>query len=324
MRHTTHFLDSHYCGTCTPLTQVGVLAIRGFDAAYTEFNETFASYLTCEMKCRFSRPVTFELVPLNFKTLFTSVPRDSKQAVDFIYVNPSAYSCIESEWGASSLVSQIGYQTIGGDRFEIQEFGGVIFRLKTRTDINSLQDVKNKSIGAASISGLGSGQAQFLMFVKKGLSFINDPSQVVFTSNQGKVVKAVEKGLIDVGFVRTNQIEKMEAAGVKDISMSKFEIIEKVALQSGGEDYPFPITTDLYPEWNLAALPHVDWRIMKGVQEAMLKLQFPHPAAVNGNFKGWRPTLSYMMLRNMQEDVGFIQKNPTDGKMQCIRGVCPP
>ena len=303
--------------------QVGVLAIRGDDAAFKEFNQTFNEYLTCELQCRFSPAVSFELVPLGFKKLFTTMPT---RQVDFMYVNPSAYSCIESEWGASSLVSQIGYQTIGSRRYEIEEFGGVIFRLKERSEIKTLQDIKGRSYAAASISGLGSGQAQFRMFVRAGMSYINDPAQIVFTSNQGEVVKQVEKGNIDVGFVRTNQLEKM-AAGKPDPAawFNKFEIIEKRtgddAAYSKGEVYPFPITTDLFPEWNVGALPHVDHRIMQQVQAALLRLRFPHPAAYAGNFKGWRPTMSYMLLRNMQEDTGFIQKNQETGAMQCIRGA---
>ena len=135
--------------------KVGVLAIRGFPAAVTEFNETFGTYLTCELKCRYNTPLTFEMVPLNFKTLFTTIPT---KEVDFIYVNPSAYSCIESEWGAASLVSQIGYQKIGNERVEIQEFGGIIFTKAGREDIKTLADIKDKSYAAASISGLGSGE----------------------------------------------------------------------------------------------------------------------------------------------------------------------
>ena len=158
-----------------------------------------------------------------------------------------------------------------------------------------------------------------MMFVERGLSFLNDPAQVIFTSNQGKIVKHVDNGNIDVGFVRTNQLEKMHAAGKTDYS--KFKIIETWAAQSNGANYPFPISTQLYPEWNVGALSHVDYRIMQGVQAALLNLRFPHPAAFNGNYRGWRPTLSYMRLRNMQADVGFIGKNSDGGAMQCIRGA---
>ena len=290
--------------------QVGVLPIRGPADAFKEFNETFATYLTCEMKCRYSPPVTFEMVPITFESIFSSV---LSKAVDFLYVNPSAYSCIESEFGASSLVSQIGFQKIGPNRFEIQEFGGIIFAMANRNDINSVKDVKDKSYAAASISGLGSGLAQFQVFVKKGMSYINDPSQVVFTNNQGTVVKLVEEGKVDVGFVRTNQLELMGK------NLSKFKILEKYQAFSGGEPNPFDISTELYPEWNVAALAHVDWRLAQSTQEALLRLKFPHPAAVAGNFKGWRPTLSYALLRNMHEEVGYITKNPDTGAMQCMR-----
>ncbi len=294
-------------GTCP---QVGVLPIRGPADAFKEFNETFATYLTCEMKCRYSPPVTFEMVPFTFESIFSSV---LSKAVDFLYVNPSVYSCIESEFGASSLVSMIGYQKIGPNRVEIQEFGGIIFAMANRNDINRVQDIKDKSYAAASISGVGSGLAQFHVMVKKGMSYINDPSQVVFTNNQGTVVTLVEQGKVDVGFLRTNQLELMGK------NLSKFKILEKYQAFSGGEPYPFDISTELYPEWNVAALAHVDWRLAQSTQEALLRLKFPHPAAVAGNFKGWRPTLSYALLRNMHEEVGYITKNPDTGAMQCMR-----
>ena len=127
------------------------------------------------------------------------------------------------------------------------------------------------------------------------------------------MVELVEQGKVDVGFVRTQQLELMGK------NLAKFKILEKYQAYSGGEKYPFEISTQLYPEWNVAALGHVDWREFQGTQEALLRLKFPHPAAVAGNFKGWQPTLSYTLLRNMHEDVGYITKNPETGAMQCMR-----
>jgi hypothetical protein len=56
--------------------RVGVLAIRGFDAAYAEFNATFSDYLTETAGARLGGGgggVRFELKPLNFNLLFTDV-----------------------------------------------------------------------------------------------------------------------------------------------------------------------------------------------------------------------------------------------------------
>lgn len=71
--------------------------------------------------------------------------------------------------------------------------------------------------------------------------------------------------------------------------------------------------------------------LQREVQRALLELDQSDPAAKAANIKGWIPTLSYMELRNMQEKLDFIAKNPATGQMECIRGealydsiTCPP
>lgn len=347
--------------------RVGVLAIRGFPAAYKEFNSTFSDYLTATAGARFNPPIRFELKPLNFNLLFTDTEASE---VDFIYVNPSAYSCIESQFGAHSLVSQISLRKVGGKRFDLTEFGGVVFA-KADSGINTIQDIKGKSVACASISGLGSGQMQFRLLQQSGLSYINDPKQMVFTSNQGKVVNGVLNGEFDIGFVRTDQIERTKDANGKLVDASKLKVIEpKTGLNIGGVDFPFQSSTQLYAEWNVAALTHVSTDVAEEVQTAMLSLAdhaavgaeitqcydntncesnvfqpnaceeachtnvsltdlrcdttiqialLAHRAKKEGRYTGWRTTLSYMDLRNMQEETGFINRNTITGEMQCIR-----
>ena len=144
---------------------VGVLAIRGLDDAYLEFNTTFADYLTATAGKRFDRPIQFVMQALDFLDLFSEVDAAKNSSgvdgIDFFYVNPSAFSCIESEYGANSLVSQISSRVVSDVEYALTMFGGVIFTHANRTDINTITDMKGKSIAAASISGLGSGQMQF-------------------------------------------------------------------------------------------------------------------------------------------------------------------
>ena len=120
---------------------VGVLAIRGVDAAYNEFNTTFNQYLTATVGQSFDLPIQFEMKPLNFLSLFSDT---QERNVDFIYVNPSAYSCIESEYEAYSLVSQVSKRNIGGNIYNLKKFGGVIATHVNNTDINTILDLKDK------------------------------------------------------------------------------------------------------------------------------------------------------------------------------------
>ena len=369
--------------------RVGVLAIRGTANAYTEFNKTFSEYLTATAGQRFDRPIKFTMVPLNFRSLFSDVElaikTDGAEGVDFIYVNPSAFSCIESEYGANTLVSQISLRVVGGQQYDLTKFGGVIFARADNDEVNTVEDIRNKSVACASISGLGSGQMQFRLLQQKGLAYIQDPKQLVFTSNQGKIVTGVLEGRFDVGFVRTDQIERTKDLNGELVDKSAFKIINGGFETLDGEPFPFESSTILYPEWNVASLSHVANDVALELQTAMLAIRehaavgadldaclvarnctvedsnifapantcytqcvsevdpdlvrcdstanvasLALSAKKSGKYTGWRTTLSYIELRNMQEETNFIRKQD-NGINACIRSVnivdavvCPP
>mmetsp|Transcript_2625 Transcript_2625/g.5009 ORF Transcript_2625/g.5009 Transcript_2625/m.5009 type:complete len:197 (+) Transcript_2625:364-954(+) len=161
--------------------KIGVLAHRGESVAYFQFNKTFSDYLTYTAGQRFDPPLEFEMVPLDYVKMFS----DTEDAVvDFLFVNPSAFSCLESEYGLRSLVSMINRRVVNGRVYDLEKFGGVIMTKANREDIQTMQDLKGKIIAASSISGLGSGQMQFRRMIEAGMDFMNDPKQLVFTSNQ--------------------------------------------------------------------------------------------------------------------------------------------
>ena len=283
--------------------QVGVLAIRGFDAAYAEFNATFSTYLTLTAGRAFSPPIAFQLRPLNFISLFGDVQIQPLPAVDFIYVNPSAYACIESEFSAHSLVSQISKRKVGGNTYDLTKFGGVIAVRSDRTDIQTLQDIRGKIVAAASISGLGSGQMQFRELQRAGMSYINAPRQLVFTSNQGKVVNGVLGGKFDVGFIRTDQIERTKNASGVLVDPAAFRVLQpQPDLAIDGVPFPFESSTPLYPEWNLASLGHVSDEVASEVQSVMRAL-------------AGHADVGYAILACYEEcaGVGGEQQQETDG-----------
>lgn len=337
--------------------RVGVLAIRGEEAAFSEFNTTFGEYLTVTAGQRFVPPIRFEMKPLNFLSLFTDT---EEGLVDLIYVNPSAFSCIESEYTARSLCSQTSRRKINGNIYDLKKFGGVIMKRADNDKVQSIRDLQGKIIAAASISGLGSGQMQFLEMQKAGMSYINDPKQLVFTSNQGKVVAGVLSGKFDVGFVRTDQIERSKDANGTLLDPNLFKVIDpQPGLNIDGVPFPFESSSPLYPEWNLASLHHVTDDVAEAVQSAMLAIADHSNVAIaqnkcmeehnnsqpcrwenmpkarcdttqqiarialkareKGKFSAWQPTLSYMQLRSMQENTGFIKMDPTDNIWKCTK-----
>jgi len=269
--------------------RVGVLAIRGKEAAYREFNQTFADYLTATAGRRFADPpIRFEMVPLDFVSLYEIDSDNASAAVDFLYVNPSAFSCLESEHRARSLASQVSRRTADGGQtyHDLNRFGGVILARADNSEVQTVTDLRDKVIAAASISGLGSGQMQFRVMQENGLSYINDPRQLVFTSNQATVVNGVLSGRFDVGFVRTDQMGQTQDMDGNLIDRSLLKVIDPIPdLDLDGAPFPFQSSTMLYPEWNLAALPHVPEDVAQEVQHAMLRIAHHARAA-----DAWRET----------------------------------
>jgi serine/threonine protein kinase len=373
--------------------RVGVLAIRGEEAAYAEFNKTFSEYLTMTAGQRFDRTLTFKMVPLDFIRLFSDVElateTNGAEGVDFIYVNPSAFSCIESEYGANTLVSQVSRRVVEDKVYLLTKFGGVIFARADNDEINEIEDIRGKIVACADISGLGSGQMQFRLLEQKGVAYLQDPKQIIFTADQNLVVIGVLEGKYDVGFVRTDQIERtVNNVTGELIDKTKLKIINGAFPMLDGEAFPFESSTILYPEWNVGSLSHVPNAVAVEVQAALLAIrdhgqvgetldscyvasnctdalngifnptdpcfsacvaQFELEGVVanrcdttpklastaiaaerKGKYTGFRSTLSYMELRNMQEETNFIRKQE-NGTMSCIRSerivdavVCPP
>ena len=63
---------------------------------------TFERFLSEEVGRRFMQPVSFSLVVLNLSSVFDAL---SEGKVDFIFANPSLYSCLDPEF--SGLLSMI-------------------------------------------------------------------------------------------------------------------------------------------------------------------------------------------------------------------------
>jgi Protein tyrosine and serine/threonine kinase/ABC transporter, phosphonate, periplasmic substrate-binding protein len=218
---------------------------------------------------------------------------------------------------------------------------------------------------------------QFRKMQEYGIHHLQDPKQVVFTSDQEPVVNGVLDGKFDVGFVRTDQLERTKDNVTGElIDRSLLKIINVIPnLTLDGVSFPFQSSTELYPEWNVASLVHVQDIVAEAVQIALLALNdyaiygealgacfiernctaenatcqnecykitelecIPPPelallsvkARMEGKYSGWRTTLSYMELRNMQEETGFISLDPFLGLKRCVRTeeifeaiVCP-
>ncbi|CAJ1970001.1 unnamed protein product [Cylindrotheca closterium] len=261
-----------------PLTQkqtyyVGVHATSGLELAHKQFNLTFESYLNEAVGKRWNPPIEFKMV-------VTETPLrdwiDLKQEIDFMYTDSGVYSCIGLEIGAQPLATTIARLKARGREYEVDVLSGAMITLADTKDIDSVEDLKGKIIGAHSFSDFASAQSQFYEMQKNGMDYITDPKQVVFTGNDEETVRGVLDGRWDVGFVRTGQVEKtLDPSTNKIVDVSLLNVLEqKNNIMTNGEVFPFLHSTPVFPEWPLAAKESVDALVAEEVANAMIAMKY--------------------------------------------------
>ncbi|CAB9524509.1 activated protein kinase catalytic subunit alpha-1 [Seminavis robusta] len=335
--------------------QIGVHAPGGIDTAWREFNTTFVDYLTATAGQRFDPPISFNMTTSD-QPITDWVDGREENEMDFIYSDTGVMSCFGVEMGAQILATTVSHMKVRGHEYNLDLFGGVIFTRADNYGINTLNDLKDKVIGALDISDFAGGQVQFYVMQESGLDFIMDPKQVVFTDNQYKIVTAVR---IKSDAPRFEIKEFLLTA----LFSFAFDIVNVLLALS--------FTAPIFPEWPLAATTHVPADVAAEVQAALLKLdqhkrvgervkactpeicsiqhcengtipnicsvapveffdddspcdttrelaELARKAGIAGNHNGFRAPRSYFELRTMQEAAGFLQQDDK-GKWQCIR-----
>ena len=86
---------------------------------------------------------------------------DNEEEVDFMYADTGLYSCIGVEIGGQPLGTTISHLTARGRGYNLDMFGGSMVVRADNNELNSVVDLKDKIIGAQSISDFAGAQVQF-------------------------------------------------------------------------------------------------------------------------------------------------------------------
>jgi diguanylate cyclase (GGDEF)-like protein/PAS domain S-box-containing protein len=207
--------------------------------------------------------------------------------IDFVLTNPGHYIQLKEQYNLSSPLASLIKQT---KQHTLSAFAGVIFTLATRSDITQLKDLQNQRIAATKTVSLGGYQMQSFALYQAGLP-LPKPEQLIITGMpHDNVVDAVLNGQADVGFIRTGVLEALQQE--RNLNLSLFKIINKQNIPS----FPYLLSTRLYPEWPIAALPHTNSELAAHFTAALL-LFHDHDEKING-VKGFNIPMDYSPVEN--------------------------
>lgn len=264
---------------------IGVLAKSGEDIAVQKWTAT-ADYLSATLP-----EYHFTIVPLGFREIHETVEQGK---VDFVLTNPAYYVELEKLYGVSRLATLIN-QNLPGQ--QTTTFGGVIFTKADRLDINTFTDLKGKSFMATDSLSFGGWIVAWREFFLQDIEPLADFSSLRYAGTHEGVVQAVLNGTVDAGTVRTDTLERMAENGT--IHLEQIKVLNK----QRNDDFPFLLSTALYPEWPMAAIKSTPDRLSRLVAGALMTMESNAPAALASHSAGWTIPLNYQPVHDCLFDL---------------------
>jgi|TARA_R110001599_G_scaffold106904_1_gene268730 PAS domain S-box-containing protein len=228
----------------------------------------------------------FEVAPFTDGAM---IDRIHQGELDLFLVDPAAFVVAEVEDNARPLLSAA--QVWDGQTYD--QTGVVVFT-KSDSDIRSIPDVSGRSIMGVAANEMTGWKLALQEFRKYRLDIADISARALFSGgNQREVVYAVQTGLVDVGVIRAGVLENLARSGV--INLDDFRPLSPVS----HEGYPFWVSTQLYPDWIMAAMPGVPEDVLALVIDTLLGQNGRNSTSVASGGTVWLPPQNYQSVHEL-------------------------
>lgn len=210
--------------------------------------------------------------------------------IDLVTTNPTHFLVARAHYPLTGVIATLVESHEGRPVYQL---GGTILTLAHRTDINRLQDLRGKVVAIPSQDNMGGYRAQVYELYRAGVRVPEELSGLLETGTHRAAVAALLEGRADVAFVRDGILEQMQREGA--LSGQSLKVLNA----QFQPEFAHKISTRLYPEWPVFALPHVDDRTIRHVAAALFSLDPEHPAARQAGIYGFTVPADYLPVEEL-------------------------
>jgi len=271
--------------------KIGVLAKRGVKATLKRWTP-LTQYLNSKLDNYY-----FTVVPLDFNQLGVSVANNE---VDFFITNTLYYVQLEHQYGASRIATLLNNDSSTQEKFS--EFGGVIITKSDNKNINRIKDIKGKKFAAVDKHSFGGWIMAYEEFIHHKIN--KDDIKLIFLKTHDAVVEAVLKGEVASGTIRTDTLERMVYEG--KVKLSDFKVINAKT----HKNFPYLVSTKLYPEWPFSKLKHTPNELANDVLSVLLDIAPEHDVFNEIKADQWTVPLDYSSIHALLKKLHIA---PYDG-----------
>jgi PAS domain S-box-containing protein len=266
----------------TPTLTIGVLAKRPV-ALENPLWQPLADYLQQNLG-----DVRVTLQVYDFEGMEKAVQH---RQVDLVITSPSDYLIYAHRIGLSAPLASVVNE--GADHALLHGFGGVILVQAERSELQTLHDLKGRRIAIVGQQSLGGYQAQAYELDQAGIHLPGAVQLIETGLPYEQVLQALLDGKVDAAFVRSGILEAWQREG--RIAPGALRVLNRKDLPG----FPDAISTPLYPERPVAAMPHVDEALAKRVTAALLEMPEDHAGLEKVGLHGFTLPYDYEPVRTL-------------------------
>jgi ABC-type phosphate/phosphonate transport system substrate-binding protein len=234
------------------------------------------------------------IIPLRFTAI---EPMVNAGHLDFLLANSGFFVEMEKKYKARAVATLINSR----GSVPLDGFAGVLL-VKKDSPIQTISDIKGKKFMLVKFSSFGGGIMAWRLLLDNGIDPEKDTSAFLEGKEHDNVVMAVKNGMVDVGTVRSDTLERMQDEG--KIRMDDFRIIH----ERENPAFPFVHSTRLYPEWPMAALAGTPAPLADRLAAALKKIPPDSRAARDARIFGWKNAANYSEVRKCLQAVARKRK----------------
>ncbi len=208
-------------------------------------------------------------------------------ALDFVVTNPGHYVALEAESGITRIATQVAEAS--SDPGHVVGSAAVV--LDRRRDLQSLDDLRGKTLAAVSPDAFGGYQLIWAELRRLGIDPERGGVNLLFTDfPMAQVVEAVRSGRVDAGVLRACLLESLERDGI--LPAGELRLLSPQQSAS-----PCQVSSRLYPGWAFAAASGTSAALSRDVLFALLSL----PANADG--ESWSVPADYHPVHELFKEL---------------------
>jgi len=218
----------------------------------------------------------------------------AKNELDIITTNPTHFLVIRQRYALSGAIATLVGFSKG---IPTSRLGGVII-VSPNSPIRTLYDIEDKTIATPSTKNMGGFRAQAYELFRAGIDLSKTHTKIIETNgSHQKVVHDILAHKADVGFIRDGILEEMVEHG--EINADELRIIN----EKHDTVHPYKVSTKLYPEWPIAALPNSDHNDVIDFLVALLALEPTDEAIKKAGIYGYTLPADYLEVEQLSRDL---------------------